>query len=144
MVRQGENQKPKVLLVGDVDSAFVTPDAAGGLKARKCSRILDAVELASKEDFDLIGVVMSGAATNLESALKSLRQAGKDAKIILLARMYHEPLAMKFVQGDREGRRLADDYLSCPVVAWTGPRHRAGGGPDTCSGCGCSPKDSRA
>ncbi len=117
MVRQGKNQKPKVLLAGDIDSAFVTPDAAEALEAQKCSRILDAVELASKEDFALIGVVMSGAAANLESALKSLRQVSRDSKIILLARMYHEPLAMKFVQGDREGKRLADDYLICPVVA---------------------------
>jgi diguanylate cyclase (GGDEF)-like protein len=126
MADQKENLKPKILLAGDIGSAFVTPDAAEALEARKCSKITDAVKLASEEDYALVGVVMSGTAVNLESALKSLRQANRESKIILLAQMYHEPLAMKFIQGDREGKRLADDYLICPVVAadfdkWLGP-----------------------
>jgi diguanylate cyclase (GGDEF)-like protein len=69
---------------------------------------------------------MSGTATNLASVLKSLRQVSSHSKIILLAQMYHEPLAMIFIEPDLQGKSLADDYMICPVVAdcftkWLGP-----------------------
>ncbi len=117
MAGQKENQTPKILLAGDIDSAFVRPDAAEALNAQKCSKIPDALELATEQDFALIAIIMSGTAANLESTLKSLRRVSRESKIILLAQMYHEPLAMKFVQGERNGKGLADDYLICPVVA---------------------------
>ncbi len=117
MAGQIKNQKPKILLAGDTDSVFISPDAVEALDAHKCSQISDAVELASREDFALVAVVMSDTAANLESVLKSLRQVSGESKIILLARMYQEPLAIKFVQGNRQDKRLADDYLICPVAA---------------------------
>jgi len=106
-----------MLLAGDVSGVFVDPDAARHLACRTCADIRDAVELAFKEHFALIGVIMSGSTASLDSTLKALRQRSGSAKIILLAQMYHEPVAMKFVQPDRQGQRLADDYLICPIVA---------------------------
>jgi diguanylate cyclase (GGDEF)-like protein len=117
MTSQKENRTPQILLAGDIYSAFVSPDAAEALNARKCSKISDALDLAAGQDFALIGIIMSGTAAGLESMLQSLRRVSGKSKIVLLAQMYHEPLAMKFVQGDRNGKGLADDYLICPVVA---------------------------
>ncbi len=117
MTSQKENQTPRILLAGDIASAFVSPDAAEALNTQKCGKISDALELISRQNFDLIGIIMSGTAANLESTLQSLRRVSGESKIVLLAQMYHEPLAMKYVQGDRNGKGLADDYLICPVVA---------------------------
>ena len=126
MVEEKENQTPAILLAGDVGSVFLDSRAAGRLQYSSCPELLDAIELASEQTFDLIGVVMSDTATNLASVLKTLRQVSSHSKIILLAQMYHEPLAMIFIEPDRQGKSLADDYLICPVVAdsfnkWLGP-----------------------
>lgn len=117
MVENGENQVSMMLLAGDATGVFVNPDAAGGLACCRCADLRDAAELVSRGNFALIAVAVSGSTANLDSALQALRQASGSAKIVLLAQMYREPLAMRFVQPDRQGQRLADDYLICPVVA---------------------------
>jgi PleD family two-component response regulator len=50
----------------------------------------------------------------LSSALKVLRD-NCDAKIILLAQMYEEPIAIRLVGTAYNGTSVADDYLICPV-----------------------------
>lgn len=117
MAAQTENQTPKILLAGDVESAFVSPDAAEVLNASQCGKISDAPDFAAGQNFDLIAVIMPAATANLESILQSLRRISSESKIILIARMHQEPLAMKYVRGDRNGKGPADDYLICPVVA---------------------------
>jgi PleD family two-component response regulator len=44
-----------------------------------------------------------------------LREVNCDAKIILLAQVYEEPMAMQLVSSACNGATLADDYLICPV-----------------------------
>jgi len=73
-------------------------------------------------DFAAIAIVMSGISARLSSDLKALRD-NCDAKIILLAQMYEEPIAIHLVNSAYNGpslggtlrRNLADDYLICPV-----------------------------
>jgi diguanylate cyclase (GGDEF)-like protein len=77
----------------------------------------DAIDAAGKNDFAAIAVVISGFPTKLSSALKALRDAGRAAKIVLLARMYEEPIAIQLVGSTSDGAALADDYLVSPIQA---------------------------
>jgi diguanylate cyclase (GGDEF)-like protein len=105
----------RVLLVGDVSQVFLDADAAAKNRYEVCDNISDAVDAASKDSFASIGIVMHGT-SRLESALKTLRKKC-DARIILLAQMYEEPIAIRLVGSTFNGATLADDYLICPVEA---------------------------
>lgn len=101
-----------ILLIGNPASAVL-----GGIPADKpaiqvCGNIHDCIETARKTSFAAIAVVMKGTATNLRDGLSLLRE-NTTAKIILLARMYEEPEAIKLVGSN--GTSLADDYLICPI-----------------------------
>ncbi len=105
----------RILLVGDVKGAFLEADAVGQLLCEVRVSISDAIETAANNSFAAIAVVMSGVSAKLDSVLKSLREVNRDAKIILLARIYEEPTAMRLVNSACNGALLADDYLICPV-----------------------------
>ena len=105
----------KVLLAGDIGRAFLDVDAVGKLPCQVHGDILDAIDAATRKSFAVIGVVMAGAPAKLSSVLKYLREVNRDAKIILLAQMYEEPIAIKLVGAGTNGESLADDYLICPV-----------------------------
>ena len=60
-------------------------------------------------------MVMCGLSSKLNLALRTLRQVGSDAKIILLAQMHEEPAAMQLVGSAYNGTSAADDYLICPI-----------------------------
>jgi diguanylate cyclase (GGDEF)-like protein len=107
----------KVLLIGDIDRAFLDADAVGRLPCEIRTDMPDAIEAAAKKSFAAIAVVMSGMPAKLSSALKALRQVNRDAKVILLAQMYEEPLAMQLVGSASNGTGPADDYLICPIQA---------------------------
>ncbi|MBN1805246.1 MAG: GGDEF domain-containing protein [Sedimentisphaerales bacterium] len=104
----------KILLVGDINKAFIDVGNVTRERYEFCPDILDAVETAADNDFAGIGIVMAGISTKLSPVLKELR--GKnDARIILLAQMYEEPIAMYLVGSAADGKNSADDYLICPV-----------------------------
>jgi len=105
----------KILLVGDISKAFSDAEAIEGPCCQVCSNIGDAIETAGKEDFRVIGVVMSASLSKSGSALKRLREAGAGAKIVLLAQMHQEPAAIELVGRGLEGSNIADDYVICPV-----------------------------
>jgi diguanylate cyclase (GGDEF)-like protein len=107
----------RILLIGDIKKAFSDADAVRRLPCEIQANVLGAIDIAAKESFAVIGVVMSGASARLSSALKALRRANSDAKIILLAQIYQEPLAMQVVGLTSNGVTLADDYLICPIQA---------------------------
>lgn len=111
--------REKILLVGDVRKAFLDAGAVTAKGCEVCTNMLDAIDAAAKNDFAGIGVVMSGTSAKLSSALKALRNSC-DAKIILLAQMYEEPIAIRLVGSAYNschgyGTSVADDYLICPV-----------------------------
>jgi len=106
----------RILLIGKTDSIFLDADAV--IRRLPCevkANISDAVETAAKNKFVAIVVVMSGVSAKLDLALKSLREVTRNAKIILLAKIYEEPMAMRLVDSACNGTALADDYLICPV-----------------------------
>lgn len=108
----------KILLIGDIDRAFLDADAVRQLPCEMIqTNIPDGVNLAEKENFAAIGVVMFGSSVRLTSVLEALRKANSSAKIILLAQMYQEPIAMKLVGTNFSTTAPADDYLICPVQA---------------------------
>ena len=106
--------EPRILLVGDVGKAFLDAGAVTERRCEVCTNMPDAIQAASKNDFAGIGVVMFGMSAKLSSALKALRD-NCDAKIILLAQMYEEPIAIRLVGTAYNGTSVADDYLICPV-----------------------------
>lgn len=111
----GDTDTFRVLLVGDVSQVFLDADAVAKNRYEVCDNISDAVDAASRNSFSSIGIVMQGV-SRLESDLKVLRE-NCDARIILLAQMYEEPIAIKLVGSTFNGATLADDYLICPVEA---------------------------
>jgi len=104
-----------IMLAGDISRAFLDVDAVRKMPCRLCGNILDAIDELTKKNFAVIGVVMAGAPAKLGSFLKYLREVSRGAKIVLLAQMYEEPIAIKLVGGGSNGEGLADDYLICPV-----------------------------
>jgi len=107
----------KILLVGDISKAFLDTDSITNKNCEVHASMLDAIDVAAKNNFAAIGVVMAGIPAKLSSALKALREVSSDAKIILLAQMYEEPIARQLVSSTSNGTSVADDYLICPVHA---------------------------
>jgi diguanylate cyclase (GGDEF)-like protein len=114
----------KILLIGDINGVFSDADASTtllrfakqwGSACEMQANMSDAIKTAAKNKFTAIAVVMSGVSIRLSSALKALRDANSNAKIILLAQAYEEPVAMQLVNSAFNGAALADDYLICPV-----------------------------
>ena len=112
----------KILLIGDISRAFLDANAATEAHSEICADMEQALDIAAKKKFAAIAIVMSGISAKLSSDLKALRD-NSDAKIILLAQMYEEPIAIHLVNsaynglslGDTLRRSLADDYLICPI-----------------------------
>ena len=104
----------RILLVGDISRAFLNSEAVKEKRFEVCANILDAIDTAAKKEFAVIAIVMFGLSAKLGSALKALRDSC-EAKIILLAQMYEEPIARRLVGSAPNGTSVADDYLICPV-----------------------------
>ena len=105
----------KILLIGDISRAFLDVDAVRRLPCEIQTNMPDAIDVAAKGNFAAIAVVMYGMSAKLNSALKRLREVNCDARIILLAQMYEEPIAMKLVNANFSATALVDDYLICPI-----------------------------
>ncbi|MBN2593225.1 MAG: diguanylate cyclase [Sedimentisphaerales bacterium] len=114
----------KILLIGDIGRAFLRrkpspggdADSAAETRSEICADMQQALEITARKNFAAIAIVMSGISARLSSDLKALRD-NSDAKIILLAQMYEEPIAIHLVNSIYNGSSLADDYLICPVGA---------------------------
>ena len=105
----------RVLLIGDVAAAFTDSDFPSDLSCQFQPNMLDAINAASRTKFDTIAVVMSNFSSQLASGLKALRKVNRNAKIILLAKMYEEPKAIQLMRSASNGSAIANDYLICPV-----------------------------
>jgi diguanylate cyclase (GGDEF)-like protein len=110
--RYGETQK--ILLVGDLGRAFLDVAAAAETGSETCADMRQALDAAAGRDFAVIAIIMSGISAKLSSNLKILRD-NSNAKIILLAQMYEEPIAIHLVNSVYNGSSLADDYFICPI-----------------------------
>ena len=114
-MRSPGTETRKILLIGDIDRAFSDVGGITKSSCKVCANMVDAIDTAAKNSFAAIAVVMSGTLAKLNSALEALREANSDAKIILLAQMYEEPIAMQLVGSASNGTERADDYLICPI-----------------------------
>jgi PleD family two-component response regulator len=110
----GNRENRKILLVGDVDRAFLNARGEIGASCDVCASIPEAIEAASVNGYDAIAVVMHGISNRLGSELRKLRQIC-DSRTVLLAQMYEEPIAIRLVRSGYNDTTLADDYLICPV-----------------------------
>jgi PleD family two-component response regulator len=111
----GGNGGPrKILLVGDVSKAFLDVGAIRDKGFTFCANLSDAIDAAAEARFAAVAVVISGFSLKLTSALEALRRRS-DARIVLLAQMYEEPIALQLVSSAHNGAALANDYLICPV-----------------------------
>jgi diguanylate cyclase (GGDEF)-like protein len=110
-----DTDNPKVLLMGNISRAFIDADAVHQLPCDVYSDIPEAIRAAAKNRHTVIAVVMSGLSPQVSTTLKTLRRVNSQTKILLLAQMYEEPLAMQLVGSVHDGTNLADDYLICPL-----------------------------
>jgi diguanylate cyclase (GGDEF)-like protein len=107
--------KVQILLIGNVNGAFSASFDIRKLGWIQCENIIEGISAAGDKKFDLIGIIVSSFGTRLRSSLRILRRVSKGAKIILLAQMFEEPLALQLVNWSSDGESTADDYLICPV-----------------------------
>jgi len=109
------DDKTDILLIGDMGKVFVDFTSATDNGCEVYSNALDGIDAAEKGGFGLIAVAVSAVPAKLGSALKALRQLRPQAKIILLAQMYEEPIAKEVCSDVFSGPKLTDDYLICPT-----------------------------
>jgi diguanylate cyclase (GGDEF)-like protein len=115
-MNSGNNSKMSdVLLIGDIDKAFLDADLINESACCVHKNILDGLESSAKTTFRLIGLVMSASPSDLVYVLKSLRQSSPESKIILLAQMHEEPSAIQLIDTTSNGEKMADDYLIYPT-----------------------------
>ncbi len=114
---RSDSDAPNVLLIGDVSRALLDPEAVRELPCQVTTNMPDAIEAASKNSFAAVAIVMSGLSSKLSSALKALREVNSSAKIVLLAQMWQEPIAIQLVDAFPSRTSAADDYLICPISA---------------------------
>ena len=114
---RSDSDAGKILLIGDVSGAFLDVEAVRELPCQVTTNMPEAIESASKNNFSAIAIVMSGLSSKLSFALKALSEVKAGAKIVLLAQMWEEPIAMQLVDDSFNHARAADDYLICPIRA---------------------------
>jgi GGDEF domain-containing protein len=104
----------EILLIGNPATAIVESLIPGKLPIQAYPGMAEGIEAAGKNRFAVIAVVMAGTAHNLRGGLTALRESC-GAKILLLARMFEEPEALKLIDTAGNGSALADDYVICPI-----------------------------
>ncbi len=109
-----DSDQGKILLVGDINNAFLNAGALNSARYEICANTDDAIDAVAKNRFAAIAVMISTIGVKPSATLKDLRDRS-DAKIILMAQMYEEPRAIQLVHSAYNGARLAEDYLICPV-----------------------------
>ncbi|MHC4285079.1 MAG: GGDEF domain-containing protein, partial [Planctomycetota bacterium] len=95
---RSDSDTAKILLIGDVSRGFLDVEAVGELPCQVSPDMPEAIEAASKNNFAAIAIVMSGLSSKLHVALKALSEVKAGAKIVLLAQMWEEPIAMQLVE----------------------------------------------
>lgn len=110
----GGNEK-RLLLVGKAEEVFADPGESLGCELVRCESMLEAIELAGRETFDVTFVVLSGLDGAAVSALATMRQVSPGSRIILLAQMHEEFRARQLIGTGTKLKKIVDDYLICPV-----------------------------
>ena len=69
----------KILLVGDIQTAFLDAGALAGERYEVCANVEDAIDAAEKKNFAAIAVVIAAVPAKLSAALKDLRDCSDPA-----------------------------------------------------------------
>ncbi len=107
------------MLVGHIQEVLLDAGSADRYGCVAHANILDAIDAAARGHYDLVGVVMESRGASgsgqLIAALRALRRSTK-ARIVLLARMYEEPIARRLAQCASGPDKVVDGYLICPTT----------------------------
>ncbi len=116
----------KILFIGDIDRAFINKDLQANSNCDICTSIPQAIETLKNNTYSAIAVVVWSVQSKLNPLLKIFRD-NSSARIVLLAQMYEEPIAIRLMCSSylpRQGANtvgkdqpLVDDYMICPVDA---------------------------
>jgi diguanylate cyclase (GGDEF)-like protein len=104
-----------MLLVGKAEQVFDGPQQLPCCGIIHCESMLEAIELAGRETFDTIFVVVSCLDGAASSALGAMRQVSGSSHIILIAQMHEEFKARQLADTGLKSKKVADDYLICPL-----------------------------
>jgi diguanylate cyclase (GGDEF)-like protein len=113
------NSGMKILLIGDADKAFYNSSFIDHLSSNNFELVTmptlaDAIGAAVLKNCAVIAIVISGNIVKLELGIRAIRNTC-NSRIILLAQMYEEPIAIRLAGLVYNGRSLVDDYMICPV-----------------------------
>ncbi len=103
-----------VLFIGDPVRVFMDPDALEAPAWIQCNHAIDGIQRAAQSSFSVIALELGAMPVRFGAVLKALREQS-DARIVLLAQLYEEPLAQRFCDTDSQGTAAAHDYLICPA-----------------------------
>jgi len=115
------NSDKKILLIGDISkafyhSSFIDRNLPAKYELVTMPSLGDAIGAAVLKDCAAAAIVISGNFLTLKSSIKAIRNTC-DSRIVLLAQMYEEPIAIRLRSSVYNSMPLADDYLICPVRA---------------------------
>ncbi|MBN2182341.1 MAG: GGDEF domain-containing protein [Sedimentisphaerales bacterium] len=109
----------KILLVGDAQKAFCGSSffdhgSLMNYELVNMPSLADAIGAAVVQKCAVIAIVISGNLVKLKSGIKALRHTC-NSRIVLLAQMHEEPIAIDLTNFTYNGVPLVDDYLICPA-----------------------------
>jgi diguanylate cyclase (GGDEF)-like protein len=113
------NSDKQILLIGDISkafyrSSFVDQNICTNYRLVVMPSLGDAIGAAVLKDCTVVAIVISGNILKLKSSIKAIRNTC-DSRIVLLAEMYEEPIAIRLRSSSYNSMPLVDDYLICPV-----------------------------
>lgn len=106
----------KILLVGDIGRAFINKDLQANSDCDICTSIPQAIEAVKNNTYSTIAVVIWSIQSKLNTSIKIFRE-NSSARIVLLAQMYEEPIAIRLMNLSYNDKPLVDDYMICPIDA---------------------------
>jgi PleD family two-component response regulator len=105
----------KILLLGNPADVFSDAQGAENLPFGVCTDIPEGIDKAIAEQPAIITIAITNISPRrLRETIVTLHD-NTNAKILLLARMSDEPLAIELLRSSQNGIGLADDYIICPL-----------------------------
>jgi GGDEF domain-containing protein len=105
----------KILLIGNPADAFSDTQGAENLPFVVYTDVTEGIEKAIAQQPAIIALAIAHITPcRLRETIAALHD-NTNAKILLLARMPDEPLAIELLRSSHNGIGLADDYVICPI-----------------------------